>query len=63
MVEGGLTVTNVVGAVPKLENGDVVAVPPLILSGEPGLPPPGSDQVVVNTNCVPDPAVRASTWM
>ncbi len=56
---GGVTVTIVAGAVPKLLNGELVAVPPVITSLLPAPDPPGSLQVVVNTNCVPDPAVFA----
>ena len=45
------------GAVPKVI--PVVAVPPEISSLDPVVEPPGSTQVVVNTNCVPAPAVLA----
>lgn len=61
---GGLAVTRVQGAVPNdPENGDVVAVPPEITSLDPAPDPPGSTQVVVNTSCVPVPAVLALTAM
>ena len=58
-VLGGITVTIFAGAVPKLLNGELVAVPPEMLSADPAPDPPGSLQVDVNTNCVPDPAVFA----
>jgi hypothetical protein len=50
-------VTTVAGAVPNVI--PVVAVPPEILSELPVPEPPGSTQVVVNTSCVPVPAVLA----
>lgn len=56
---GTNSVTTVAGAVPNPENGDAVAVPPVITSLEPVPEPPGSTQVVVRTSCVPVPAVRA----
>jgi len=63
VLDGGISVTTVAGAVPKLVNGDPVAVPPVISSVLPALPPPGSVHTVVNTNCVPVPAVLPLTKM
>jgi hypothetical protein len=62
---GGKYVTNVVGAVaaPMLVAGLLTAVPPEISSLEPVPEPPGSVHVVVNTSCVPDPAVFAEICM
>lgn len=60
---GGNSVTTVAGAVPNAENGELVAVPPVMTSEEPAPDPPGSFQVVVKINCVPVPAVLAATVM
>jgi len=61
---GTNSVTTVAGAVPKLVNGDAVAVPPVMMLVPPGAgSPPGSTQVVVNTSCVPVPAVLAFNEM
>ena len=50
------------GAVPKLENGEFVAVPPVMLLGAAGGDAaPLSNQVVVITIWVPDAAVFAAT--
>jgi hypothetical protein len=58
---GGKYVTSVVGAVaaPNDVAGLDKPVPPEILSDDPAPEPPGSVQTVVNTNCVPVPAVLA----
>ena len=45
------------------EHPPVYSRPPVITSLEPVPEPPGSVQVVVNTNCVPVPAVLAFTAM
>jgi len=59
---GGINVTKVVGAVPVMVvDGDVVAVPPEILSLDPVAEPPGSTQVVVKVNIVE--VALASIWM
>ena len=60
---GGNSVTTVAGAVPKVVNGELVAVPPEITSDDPIADPPGSFQVVVRINCVSEPAVLAATLM
>jgi hypothetical protein len=52
-VLGGKYVTIVAGAVPKVLNGDPVALPPEVVS------PSLLIQFVVNTNCVPELAVLA----
>lgn len=64
VVDGGIYVTKVVGAVPVIVvDGDDVAVPPEMVSSEPGPERPASVHDVVRTNCVPVPAVLADTVM